>query len=292
MAEVMPPFDRRLTPWRADVAAKDLEGKVRAARFVEGRAMEVIAPQAPLRREPRPNALLGTEALKGERVTVYDANAEGWAWGQLAADNYIGWLPSAALAPPGPPPTHKVAALRTLVFPGPSIKLPPVEALPFGAALNIARIEDRLAITPSGGYVPAAHLAPIGNNERDFVAVAERFVGTPYLWGGKTTLGLDCSGLVQLALSACGRQCPRDSDMQERALGSWLDHKASSFKLQRGDLIFWAGHVAIARDGDSLVHANAFHMAVIVEPVGEAIARIRGIGSEIASVRRIPVAGG
>ena len=291
MAEPMPSFDRRLTPWRADVAAKHLEGKVKAARFVEGRAMEVIAPQAPLRREPRPDALLDTEALKGERVTVYDTNAEGWAWGQLAADDHVGWLPSAALAPPGPLPTHKVAALRTLVFPGPSIKLPPVEALPFGAALNIDRIVDRLAITPSGGYVPAAHLAPIGKNERDFVAVAERFVGTPYLWGGKTVLGLDCSGLVQLALSACGLPSPRDSDMQEQALGAPLDHKASSFKLQRGDLIFWAGHVAIARDHDSLVHANAFHMAVVVEPVGEAIARIRGIGSEIARVRQIPLAG-
>ena len=290
MAEPMPSFDRRLTPWRADVAAKHLEGKVKAARFVEGRAMEVIAPQAPLRREPRPDAQLDTEALKGERVTVYDANAEGWAWGQLA-DSYVGWLPTAALAPPGLLPTHRVAALRTLVFSGPSIKLPPVEALPFGAALNIDRIVDRLAITPSGGYVPAAHLAPIGKNERDFVAVAERFVGTPYLWGGKTVLGLDCSGLVQLALSACGLPSPRDSDMQEQALGAPLDHKASSFKLQRGDLIFWAGHVAIARDHDSLVHANAFHMAVVVEPVGEAIARIRGIGSEIASVRRIPLAG-
>jgi cell wall-associated NlpC family hydrolase len=287
MAEPMPTFDRRVTPWRAEVAAKHLEGKVKAAHFVEGRAMEVIAPQAPLRREPRPDAPLDTEALKGERVTVYEANAEGWAWGQLAGDHYVGWLPSAALAPPGPAPTHRVAALRTLVFPGPSIKLPPIEALPFGAALNIARIKDRLAITPSGGHVPAAHLAPIGDNERDFVAVAERFVGTPYLWGGKTALGLDCSGLVQVALSACGLPCPRDSDMQEGALGAPLDHKASSFKLQRGDLVFWTGHVAIACSRDSLVHANAFHMAVVIEPAGEAITRIRGMGSEIASVRRI-----
>jgi cell wall-associated NlpC family hydrolase len=270
---------------------KTSRGKVKAARFVEGRAMEVVAPQAPLRREPRPDAPLDTETLKGERVTVYDANAEGWAWGQLAGDEYVGWLPSAALAMPGPAPTHRVAALRTLVFPGPSIRLAPIEALPFGAALNIGRIDNRLATTPSGGYVPVAHLAPIGDNERDFVAVAERFVGAPYLWGGKTALGIDCSGLVQIALSACGLPCPRDSDMQERALGSALDHKAASFKLQRGDLIFWAGHVAIARDRDSLVHANAFHMAVVVEPVGEAIARIRGGGSEIASVRRMPVAG-
>jgi cell wall-associated NlpC family hydrolase len=291
MAEPVPALDPRVTPWRADLAARHLEGKVKAARFAQGRAMEVIAPQAPLRREPRPDAPLDTEALKGERVTIYDTTAEGWAWGQLATDDYVGWLPSAALGPSGSAPTHRVAALRTFVFPGASIKLPPLEALPFGATLTIARTDDRLAVTPSGCYVPAAHLAPFGQNERDFVAVAERFVGTPYLWGGKTALGLDCSGLVQIALSACGAPCPRDSDMQERVLGAAVNHKASSFKLERGDLIFWTGHVAIARDRDSLVHANAFHMAVVIEPAAEAIRRIRDMGSEITSVRRLPVAG-
>src|ERR1700691_3989062 len=130
-------FDPRVTPARADLAAKYLEGKVTAARFVEGRLMEVVDPQAPLRHEPRPDAPLATEALKGERVTIYDGNAEGWAWGQLAADNYVGWLPANALVPPGEPPTHKVAALRTFAFPGPSIKLPPVEALPLGARLSV-----------------------------------------------------------------------------------------------------------------------------------------------------------
>jgi cell wall-associated NlpC family hydrolase len=286
MLNAPPEFDPRLTPWRAEVAAKHLEGKVKAARFVVGRPMEVIAPQAPLRREPRPDAPLNTEALKGERVTVYDANAEGWAWGQLAADHYVGWLPSAALGRPGPPPTHKVAALRTFVFPGPSIKLPPFETLPFGAALNIVRVQDRMAIT-SGGYVPAAHLAPIGTNEGDFVAVADRFVGTPYLWGGKTALGLDCSGLLQIALSACDVPCPRDSDMQESALGAPVDHKSASFKLQRADLIFWSGHVAIVRDRDTLVHANAFHMAAVIEPAAAAITRIRDMGSVITTVRRM-----
>jgi cell wall-associated NlpC family hydrolase len=289
MAEPMAGFDPRVTPWRPDIAAKHLEGKVKAARFVEGRVMEVTAPEAPLRREPRPDAALDTEALKGERIAVYDTNAEGWSWGQLAADHYVGWLPSAALAPSGPGPTHKVAALRTFVFPEPSIKLPPREALPFGAALNIVRVQERLALMSSGGYVPAAHLVPTGNKEKDFVAVAERFVGTPYLWGGKTALGLDCSGLVQIALVACGRSCPRDSDMQERALGVAVDHQSLSFKLERGDLIFWPGHVAIARDRDSLVHANAFHMAVVIEPAGEAIARIRSVGSEVTTVRRVGV---
>jgi cell wall-associated NlpC family hydrolase len=286
----MPAFDPRITPWRADLAAKHLQGKVEAARFVEGCAMEVIAPQAPLRREPRPDAPLDTEALRGERVMVYDSNGEGWAWGQLAADHYVGWLPSAALAPPGAAPTHKVAALRTFVFPGPSIKLPPFEALPFGATLNVARIEGRLAITSSGGYVPAAHLAPIGDNEHDFVAVAERLVGAPYLWGGKTMLGIDCSGLLQIALSASGVSCPRDSDMQERALGAPVERDAPSFTLQRGDLLFWAGHVAIARDRDSLVHANGYHMAVVIEPAADAITRIRGMGNTITSLRRLTTA--
>ena len=182
----------------------------------------MVEPQAPLRHEPRPDAPLDTEALKGERVTIYDTDGEGWAWGQLAADGYVGWLPANALTLPGPPPTHKVVALRTLVFPGPSIKLPPLEALPFGARIAIARIVERMALTPAGAYLPAAHLAPIDENESDFVAVAERFVGVPYLWGGKTALGLDCSGLVQIALSACGISCPRDSDMQEAALGAPL----------------------------------------------------------------------
>jgi cell wall-associated NlpC family hydrolase len=281
----MPTFDPRVTPARADLAAKHLEGKVQAARYVDGRVYEVIEPQAPLRREPRPDAPLDTEALKGERVTIYDANGEGWAWGQLVADGYVGWLPDNALAPPGAAPTHKVTALRTLAFPGPSIKTPPLEALPLGARVAVARIEDRMAVTPSGAYVPASHLAPIGDNEIDFVAVAERFLGTPYLWGGKTALGLDCSGLVQVALTACGVICPRDSDMQEAASGTIVSADPSA--LERGDLIFWKGHVAVVRDRDSLIHANAYHMAVAIERVAEAVDRIRNAGSEITSIRRI-----
>lgn len=280
-------FDPRLTPARADLAAKHLQGKVEAARFVEGRLYEVVEPQAPLRAEPRPDASLLTEAIKGERATIYDTNGEGWAWGQLEADGYVGFLPESALAPLGAPPTHKVAALRTLVFPAPSIKLPPLEALPLGATLAIARIEDRLAVTQAGGYVPAAHLRPLREYESDFVAVAERFVGVPYLWGGKTALGLDCSGLVQVALTACGVVCPRDSDMQEAGLGAPLAIPADLASLRRGDLLFWKGHVAIVRDRGSLLHANAFHMAVAIEPLGDAVARIRASGSEVTSIRRI-----
>ena len=282
----MPAFDPRLTPARSDLAAKELEGKVAAARFVEGRAYEVIEPQTGLRATPAPDAPLLTEALKGERVTIYDMSAEGWAWGQLAADDFVGWLSANALAPAGAPATHKVVALRTLAFPGPSIKLPPIEALPLGARLAIAHVEERLAVTRSGGFVPTPHLAPLDFVEPDFVAVAERFLGVPYLWGGKTALGLDCSGLVQVALTAAGIACPRDSDMQERALGAPLPGIGEQ-SLQRGDLVFWEGHVAIVRDRATLIHANAFHMAVAIEPIAEALTRIRDAGSEITSVRRM-----
>jgi cell wall-associated NlpC family hydrolase len=277
-------FDPRVTPARPDLAAAHLRGQVEAARFVDGVVREVRDESAPLRREPAPDAPLDTEALRGERVTVYESDAEGWCWGQLAADGYVGWLPANALTAPGAEPTHTVTALRTLAFPGPSIKLPPVAAYSLGCRLAVVRTEGALAVTPSG-YVPARHLAPIGTRAADFVAVAEQFIGVPYLWGGKTSLGLDCSGLVQVALTAAGIVCPRDSDMQERALGSAA--AIDPTQLRRGDLVFWKGHVAIARDGASLLHANAFHMAVAVEPIAEAVRRIAAGGSAITAVKRL-----
>jgi cell wall-associated NlpC family hydrolase len=279
----MPAFDPRLTPARPDLAASQLRGKVEAARFVEGQVQEVVTGAAPVRAEPSHGATQLTEALMGERVTVYETDEDGWAWGQLASDGYVGWLPAAALLAPGPPPTHKVAATRTLMFPGPSIKLPPSEALPLGARIAVAREDASFAVTASGGHVPMRHLVPIAAAEPDFVAVAERFLGVPYLWGGKTSLGLDCSGLVQVALTACGVACPRDSDMQEAALGK----SVSLAGLQHGDLIFWKGHVAIARGRNSMIHANAFHMAVAIEPVAESLARIGAAGSQVTSVRRL-----
>ena len=194
-------FHPRLTPARPDLAARSLEGKVKAARFVDGEAREIVEPNVPLRRAASPEAPLDTEALMGERVTVFETTDEGWAWGQLEADGYVGFMPANGLAAPGPRPTHRVSALRTLVFPAASFKLPPIGALPLGAQLPVARTEGRFAVTVSGGYVPAGHLAPVNSREADFVAVAERFVGTPYLWGGKTSFGLDCSGLVQVALA-------------------------------------------------------------------------------------------
>ena len=226
---------------------------------------------------------LDTEALLGERVMIYETTDEGWAWGQLETDGHVGWLSANALGPSGPAATHKVTVLRAFAFPGPDIKLPPLTALPMGAQLTVARQDERFAVTVSGWHIPEVCLAPIKARRSDFVTVAEQFLGSPYLWGGKTSLGLDCSGLVQVSLQAAGVPCPRDSDIQELALGK-LSSLAS---LRRGDLVFWKGHVAIARDPESLIHANSHHMAVAIEPASEATARIKAAGSEITAVKRV-----
>jgi cell wall-associated NlpC family hydrolase len=277
-------FDPRVTPARPDLAAEHLRGKVEAERFVKGTHQVVVAPVAPVRKAPSADAELQTQALMGEGATVYETSENGWAWAQLDRDGYVGWIPASAMGPMSKPTTHKISALRTLMFAEPSIKKPPVAGLPFGAEVTILSSDATFGLIENAGFVPSRHLAPRDANERDWVAVAERFLHTPYLWGGKTGLGIDCSGLVQIALHACGIACPRDSDMQERELGDLVAGGVPS--LRRGDFIFWKGHVGIARDPATLLHANAYHMAVTIEPLAEALPRISAAGSEVTAVRR------
>jgi cell wall-associated NlpC family hydrolase len=283
-------LDPRLNAFREDLADVKLKGKVEAARFVAGEGFRVIAATAPLRAAPSENAMLQTEALRGETVKVFETRA-GWSWAQLAADRYVGWMPRAALGPLGAEPTHRVSVLRTFAFAAPDIKSPPLEALPLGATVTaIGEAEDRNAryalIEPAGAVV-VQHLAQLGEAAADWTAIAELFVGTPYLWGGKTGLGIDCSGLVQVALRTCGIAAPRDTDMQEAALGEPLPLGAKLPKLRRGDLVFWRGHVGLMRDADTLLHANAFHMAVASEPLAAALKRVEGQGLKPTAIRRV-----
>ena len=280
-------LDPRLTPARPDLAAAHLRGAVEAADYVEGTPYRVVRERAGVTRAPDPIAPLTTEALFGETVTVYEATEEGWAWVQLDADGYVGWMALEALAPPGAPATHKVVALRTPVFPGPSIKLPPTALLSFGARLSIAGARDRFLVTAEGGYIFADHLAPLDRFETDPVDVAARFLGAAYLWGGRSSLGLDCSGLVQAALAACGIACPRDSDMQEAALGRDIGFAGDIASLQRGDLVFWPGHVGIVETGETLLHATAHFMSVVREPLGAALARIEAASAPVRTVKRL-----
>jgi cell wall-associated NlpC family hydrolase len=275
------PMDRRVTPIRPDLAASRLRGLVDRPRYAEGRTMQVVEANAPLRRLPVSDAPLETEALYGETVTVYD-ESEGWAWAQLDRDSYVGYLPIAALGALSEP-THRVSGLRTHAYPGPSIKLPPRMALSLGARVAIARHDGDFATTADGLWLWGRHLADVGSREPDFVAVAERFLETPYLWGGRTSEGIDCSGLAQTALTAAGIAAPRDSDMMEAALGEPVARG-----LARGDLVFWKGHVGIMRDARTLLHANGFHMKVVSEPLAEARARIAASGGrDVTSVRRL-----
>src|ERR1700677_3372324 len=279
-------FDRRLTPVRADLAAAHLRGLVDAPRYAVGRRMKIVTSSAPLRRSPQADAPLETEALHGERVIVYDEQA-GWVWAQLERDQYVGYLPEAALGAPSAP-THRVAALRTHAYPGPAIKLPPRMALSLGAQLTIVRQDGDFSVSDDGLYLWSRSVAELSANEPDWVAVAERFIETPYLWGGRTSEGIDCSGLVQTALTAGGIVSPRDSDMQEAMLGEPVAIDDPSAPLARGDLVFWKGHVGIMRDPVSLLHANGWHMKTVSEPLAQAREPIGANGGgEVTSVRRL-----
>jgi cell wall-associated NlpC family hydrolase len=269
-------FDHRLFAYRADLAESVLRGKVEAERFIDGTPARVNVPKTALRARPENVAAIETELLYGEEIIVLD-RANGWAWGKSVLDGYVGYLTESALTPADVPVTHWVTAQRTFLYPEPDMKIPPIDTLSMGSRLTVkgeAETRGTRYLLTTDGAIIAAHLAPIGTPVfADYVSIAGRLIETPYLWGGRSSFGLDCSGLVQFAMMMSGRQELRDADMQEESIGKVIDGS----NLQRGDLVFWKGHVGIMEDSAMMIHANGYSMTVARERLAAAILRIAPI---------------
>ncbi|MBD3679786.1 MAG: C40 family peptidase [Rhodobacteraceae bacterium] len=273
-------MDRRLTPANGRVAAVHLQGTVEAERFTEGELRQVSVPVASIWAAPD-RARRERQVLLGEQVTVYEVR-DGMAFVQSRRDGYVGYVSDAQLGPVSEA-THAVSVPATHFYPAPDIKAPEVIALSFGARVRIVAGQGEFFETDQGKFIPKPHLRPLNRPVTDPVTVAQLHFGAPYLWGGNSITGIDCSGLVQAALLAAGQPCPADSDLQEKALGRELPEDTPA---ERGDLYFWKGHVAIAVDGETLIHANAYHMAVAYEPISEAIERIEAQGGGPVTARK------
>ena len=282
----MADLDPRINAFRDDLAAAALRGVVNAPRFAEGNAAIVRRGIAPLRAAPEAGAGLHTQLLHGEGFTVYDER-DGWSWGQSELDSYVGYLESDSLRRSTLDPTHHVAMLATPLLPTPEVKSAAVDLLPMNAKVRVVGEENHFSKLEDGHFVYAAHLVPHSARCDDWVSMAASFLGAPYLWGGKTHAGCDCSGLIQTALEMGGLDAPRDTDMMEAVLGTARELKDGLSGLQRGDLVFWKGHVGVMLDATRIVHANAFHMRVVIEPLRETAERIAKSEGAIRTIKRI-----
>ena len=265
--------DHRLFAYRADLAEAGLKGKVQSERFVEGVPARVAVPKTALRARPENAAAIETELLYGEEIIIFD-RAGGWAWGKSAFDGYVGYLQEIALGDELSPITHWVTAPRTFLYPEPDMKIPPVDTLSMGSRLAVIGEAEtrgtRYFLTQRGAII-AGHAAELGTPVfTDFVSIAGRLIETPYLWGGRSSFGLDCSGLVQFSMMMAGQQVLRDADLQEQTIGTVID----GGNLQRGDLVFWKGHVGIMEDRTMMIHANGYSMTVWRERLPAAVLRI------------------
>ncbi len=281
----MTKLDTRLHAYRSDLADKKLEGRVEAARFTQGVVMEVVASCVTLHRKSDAASMQITQALFGEKMAAFEVG-DDWVWCQLKRDGYVGYVARHAVSHELTSPTHQVAVPLTFMYPQSNIKTQPVVEIPMNARLQVIRSDENFSELANGKFVFGKHIQPIDSFAQDFVGVAEKYLNVPYYWGGKSSCGLDCSGLVQVSLEACGIASPRDADMQEEQLGQSLMINDLD-GLRRGDLVFWDGHVGIMADSETLLHANGFHMMTVKEPLQEAIARIAPTGGPVTSIKRL-----
>ena len=278
-------IDPRLHAFREDIADARLRDRVNSARYVEGQRLQVMQPIASVRKSPADDAMQVTQALLGETLLSFEER-EGWAFVQLDADGYVGYVSAKALTASIQMPTHRVSVPSTLRYSAPNLKSQPASFIPMNASVVVDSADGRFSRLHDGHYVWSDHISPLGMRAADFVAVAEQFLQVPYYWGGKSVWGLDCSGLVQIALGASGVESQRDSDMQEQTLGVHLPVDQLG-NLRRGDLVFWNGHVGILTDSQTLLHANGHHMLVVKEPLDEAIKRIASSYGQVTAIKRL-----
>lgn len=280
-------LDKRLHAYRPDRADMALKGRVQAAEYVSGTPAVVARPVMDLKVMPQESAEAGSQLLLGETVTVFD-NADGWSWVQADRDRYVGYVPQMGLSGITGSATHIVTVPRTFIYSMADLRSPAETACSMGSRLTVAEMTETrgtaYAIMPDGSALIAAHLHPLGFQFDDYVSVASMFLETPYLWAGKSAFGFDCSGLVQLAMLMCGRSVERDSDMQATSIGAPVE--AGRDGLQRGDLVFWSGHVGIMEDAGTMIHASGHAMRVVREKLSDAIDRIAHLYGMPTAYRR------